>query len=268
MTIFILLLCLNQPVSGDREAAPVEIVAPQPQPAPVEAKDRGTPVVATPAPIVAPPPPAPPPAPPRPIRWRVDVVGSFGTALFRDTAWRAFDQDRTALQFGLGVRADHRLGSSRLFLGGGIDLRRFASRGSVYEEFSTRLRAREAIGQVRLSVQAVEGVDVFAQAGGGVSVVDTRWSSYKAAYQRSVVPLVEGLAGVALYLPRRVRPSGRKLRTGAGLELGAGYTWRGDLDQRPRVVTGEDPISTDAAALGDLALRGLTWRLGVFIRFQ
>jgi hypothetical protein len=282
MSIFTLLLMLNQPVTSDRDAAPVEIEAPaeatdaatpepQPQPAPVEAKDWGTPVTATPVtttPPPPPPPPVPPPAPAKPVRWRVDIVGTFGTALFRDSAWRAFDRDRNVLQFGLTLRGDRRLGTSRVFLGGGVGLRRFASNGSVYESFATRLHAREAVGFVRLSVQTIEGIDVFAQGGGGVSVVDTRWTSRETATQRSVVPLAEGLAGVALYLPRRLQAQGRKVRLTGGLELGAGYTWRGDLDLRPRVVTDDDPIAADGAAFGDVALRGLTWRLGLFIRFQ
>src|SRR5687767_12420084 len=104
MSIFTLLLMLNQPVTSDRDAAPVEIEAPaeatvtpapQPRPAPVEAKEWGTPVTATPVTTPATPPPAivPPPVPavpPKPVRWRVDIVGTFGTALFRDSAWRAF----------------------------------------------------------------------------------------------------------------------------------------------------------------------------------
>ena len=295
MAIFTLLLVhlVYAPVVSDRAAAPVEVEAPgvpaespvapieaeapgvpaepesqpqaQPQPQPIEAKPYfGTPL-ADPRP---PPQPDRPRAPARPVRWRVDVLGSFGTALFRDTAWRAFDRDRNAVQFGLTLRGDARLGSSRVFLGGGASFRRFAAGGSVYEAFTTRLLAREPIGFVRLAVAARDGIDVFAQAGGGVGVVDTSWQSTRTASQRSVVPLAEGLAGVALYLPRRLEARGSKVRFTGGFELGAGYTWRGDLDLRPRVDAGDDPITTDSAALGDVALRGFTWRMGVFIRFQ
>ena len=47
----------------------------------------------------------------------------------------------------------------------------------------------------------------------------------------------------------RARVTGR-------LELGAGYTWRGDVTVRPDVNTDSDPIETDSASLGDVSPRG------------
>ncbi|MBK9756310.1 MAG: hypothetical protein IPO88_22990 [Nannocystis sp.] len=276
---------LSPPITSDREVAPVEIEAPaeaspeaapvaspQPQePAPAPASDatlywRDAPAVA--------PPPAPPPAPKpqarpdRPIRWRVDIMGSLGGAVFRDAAWRAFDYNRSVLQYGVTVRGDTRLGSGRVFLGGGASFRRFASRGDLYDNFSTDILAREPVGFIRVSVAALEGVDAFAQAGGGVSIVDVHVYSSSTASQRAFAGLAEGLAGVALYLPKRWLARRGASRLTGGLELGAGYTWRGAVDVRPQVSTDDEPIPTSSAGLGDLALRGFTWRLGLFIRFQ
>lgn len=191
---------------------------------------------------------------------------SIGTAVFRDPAWRAFDSDRSAVQGSLTLRADKRLGTGRLFLGGGATIRAFSARGTPYEVFTTRISVREPILFARLSAMMVQGVDLFAQAGGGISIVDIALGSSVTTSQRSVVPLADGLGGVTLYLPRRWLE--RQRRVTGGLELGAGYTWRGDVEVRPRVDTGDDPISTDSARLGDVSLRGFTWRLGLFLRFQ
>jgi len=294
-TLFALSL-LTAPVATDREAAPVEIGAPagsdesagssepsepsessessqpQPQPQPANANDPTQFWVAppgVPAAAPAPPPPAPTPKPPdRPIRWRVDIMASVGTGVFRDPAGRAFDSDRSALQGGLTVRADSRLGTSRLFLGGGAMVRAFSAKGNPHGLFDTTLRVREPLVFARLSAVTVEGVDVFFQAGGGVSIVDLTWQSAASTSQRSIVGMADGLAGVALYLPKRWLARRGASRVTGGLELGAGYTWRGDVNVRPQVDTEPDPIMTGSSSLGDLSLRGFAWRLGLFVRFQ
>ena len=286
-TLFVLSL-FAAPAATDREVAPVEIGAPteapaetspqpQPQPAPAPANDPtefsvappGVPAAARAPPPDLPPPPAPTPKPPdRPIRWRVDIVLSLGTGVLRDPAWRAFDSDRSVLQGGLTVRADSRLGNSRLFLGGGAMVRAFSAKGNPYGLFDTTLRVREPIVFARLSAVTVEGVDVFVQAGGGVSIVDLTWQSAASTSQRSIVGVADGLAGVALYLPKRWLARRGASRVTGGLELGAGYTWRSNVNVRPRVDTEPDPIMTESASLGDLSLRGFAWRLGLFVRFQ
>ena len=286
-TLFVLSL-FAAPATTDREVAPVEIGAPteapaetspqpQPQPAPAPANDPtefsvappGVPAAARAPPPDLPPPPAPTPKPPdRPIRWRVDIVLSLGTGVLRDPAWRAFDSDRSVLQGGLTVRADSRLGNSRLFLGGGAMVRAFSAKGNPYGLFDTTLRVREPIVFARLSAVTVEGVDVFVQAGGGVSIVDLTWQSAASTSQRSIVGVADGLAGVALYLPKRWLARRGASRVTGGLELGAGYTWRSNVNVRPRVDTEPDPIMTESASLGDLSLRGFAWRLGLFVRFQ
>jgi hypothetical protein len=215
------------------------------------------------------PPPQPPPAPRKPelpIRWRIDIMLGVGTTVFRDPAWRAFDNNRSATHGDLTLRADKRMGTGRLFLGGGATMRAFSGRGTPYEVFTTRLSVREPILFARLSARMVQGIDLFAQLGGGISIVDVALQSTVSTSQRSIVGLADGLGGITLYLPRRWLE--RERRVTGGLELGAGYTWRGDVDVRPRVDTDEDPITTDSASLGDVSLRGFSWRLGVFLRYQ
>jgi hypothetical protein len=290
-TLTFLALLLAAPAS-DRAVEPVAVEAPPeptppanttptttPTPAPADAAITPTPVAPTPAPITIQPtpytaPPPPPPAPQvrrpdRPIRWRVDIVGGVGGALHRDPAWRAFDRDRRVIQPAWGLRADFRLASSRVFLGAGAFFRRFTGGGDLHDTLYSHVLVREPIAALRASIVTVEGLDVIVQAGGGPSIVDLDLNSgTQYASQRSVVAMVDALAGVALYLPKRWLPRRGASRVTGGLELSAGYTWRGDVDVRPALVPPEDPIAADTTAFGDLALRGLTWRFALFIRFQ
>jgi hypothetical protein len=220
-------------------------------------------IFANPTPI-----PVPPPPPNRPIRWRVDIVANVGGTVLRDRAWRAFDYNRHALQSGISLRADTRVGGGRVFLGGGASFRTFGSYGSLYSTTSTSARVREPLLFARLAVAALEGVDVFVQAGGGVSIVDLSFSAAQYASQRAVTGMADGQGGVALYLPKKwLRKRGASRATG-GLEFAAGYTWRSPVAVRPQLHTDDDPISTSGAALGDLSLRGAIWRVGLFVRFQ
>ena len=238
-----------------------EAPAADPEPTP------SAPIVADPTPIPVPPPP-PPARPDRPIRWRVDIVGDLGNALLRDRAWRAFDDNRHVLMPGLSVRADTRLGGGRLFLGGGASYRSFSGVDSLYGTTWTGARAREPLLFARLSAVLVEGVDLFVQAGGGVSIVDFNVGSTQYAAQRALAGVVNGQGSAAIYLPKRwLRRRGASRVTG-GLEFAAGYSWRSAIDVRPQISTDEDPIPTTGAPLGDLSLRGVQWRVGLFLRFQ
>ena len=286
LTTVIVLPLLMGPAPIDRSTTLSEVETP----APVTTSDPQTPPPADastdasrpPDPVVSPPvtptvtltatlAPAPPPSPVRPvrpIRWRIDMVLDVGGARFGDRAWRAFDENRSVVQAGLSLRADARLGRTRVFLGGGASFRNLGGASSLYETTYTDARVREPLLFARLSLATVEGVDVFAQAGGGVSVVDLSFSSTEYASQRAVVGLADGQGGVALYLPKRWLGRRGASRVTGGIELAAGYTWRGDVDVRPEVATDEDPIPTSGAALGDLSLRGVVWRVGLFLRFQ
>lgn len=290
LTTLIVLPLLMGPAPVDRSTALSEVDAPAPvttsdpqAPPPADASSDAPSAVSTPPdPVVSPPVtptvtltaapmPAPPPSPvrpARPIRWRIDMVLDIGGARFGDRAWRAFDANRSVVQAGVSLRADARLGRTRVFLGGGASFRNLGGASSLYEATYTDARVREPLLFARLSLAAVEGVDVFAQAGGGVSVVDLSFGSTQYAWQRAVVGMADGQGGVALYLPKRWLKRRGASRVTGGIELAAGYTWRGDVDVRPEVATEEDPIPTSGAALGDLSLRGVVWRVGLFVRFQ
>jgi hypothetical protein len=218
-----------------------------------------------------PPPPDPPKSrtyPDRPIRWRVDLAGHLGTVTFFDRSWRAFDHDRKAFHLGASVRGDFRLGDGRVFLGAGATYQRFASYGSVYGNLTTDILVREPLAFLRMSVVTLEGIDVFVQAGGGASIVDLDLGATQSASQRKLGAVVDGLAGLALYLPKKWLPRRGASRVTGGLELGLGYTWRSKVPVRPAVNTDSEPIDTSAASFGTLALHGLAWRFGLFVRFQ
>lgn len=287
---------LLAPPATDRGAASVEVAAVEAEPPESAAAEPEPPPAAAPAAQPMPVPIQPPPPPPsnyltpanapddpprarkestprnwpeRPIRWRVDLAGHLGTTTFFDRSWRAFDySDRKALHVGATVRGDFRLGDGRVFLGGGATYQRFGSYGGVFNTLGTDILVREPLAFLRLSVVTLEGIDVFVQAGGGASVVDLFLSSTQYAEQRKVGAVVDSLAGLALYLPKKWLPRRGSARATGGLELGLGYTWRSKVPVRPTVSTGEEPIDTSAAAFGNLALHGLAWRLGLFVRFQ
>lgn len=279
-----ILILLAAPAAVDRSTTFTEVEATPATPTPMsvrsadsspatpeanpreEAPPAQPPIAIVPTPLPVPPPPPAPPA--RPIRWRVDIVASSGGTRIGDPGWRAFDDNRHVWQPTLTLRADARVGGSRVFLGGGASFRSFGGGGSLYQSTWSNASIREPLLFARLAVVAVEGVDVFVHAGGGPSVVDLSFSSNQFASQRSVAGMVDGQGGVALYLPKRwLRRRGASRVTG-GLELAAGYTWRSPIDVRPQLSTVEDPIPSESASLGDLSLRGFAWRVGVFVRFQ
>ncbi|MBZ5710439.1 hypothetical protein [Nannocystis pusilla] len=282
--------------------APAESAAPAPAPAPAPAAAAPTPMplpmpVPAPAPeqppVAAAGPPPPPPAsapipppsrkrtwPDRPIRWRLDIAGEIGTSVIRDPAWRAFDDNRSAFNAGGGVRGDFRLGKGRVFLGGGATFRRFGSYGGIYDAIDMDITVRDVLAFLRLSIVAVEGVDVFVQAGGGPSFASLSTHTYgsydaydayyggSSAYQRNVLGMGDGQAGLALYLPKKWLPRRGASRATAGLEFAAGYTFRSKLAVRPALNVDEDPIPTHTSEFGDVAVRGFQWRFGLFVRFQ
>lgn len=263
-------------------AEPAPAPAPMPMPVPAPAPAAAQPPAGSPKPDAAPP---PPPRrertwPVRPIRWRLDIAGELGSSVVYDPAWGAFDTyNRSVFHLGATVRGDVRLAGGRLFLGGGATFRRFASSGTIYGIFDNDILVREPLAFARLSVVALEGLDIFVQAGGGPSFAridtrsvqfndDYRFSSYAAGTQRAVLGVADAQAGVSLYLPKNWLPRRGSSRVTAGVEIAAGYTFRSQLAVRPELVTDDDPITTHSTDLGDVAMRGLTWRFGLFLRFQ
>lgn len=280
--------------SATDAAAPTE-AAPAPAPAPASdvAAEPAPAETAPPAdvtnPFDAPPPtanPAPtpiapiPPPPARPIRWRLDFGLGTGATVVGDLGYRAFADNRTLLHLDTSAIFDFRLAEGRFFLGGGVAYG-FARRidYAYGDDLSTYLGLHEPRVVGRASFMAIEGVDVFARAGVGPSFVDFDFESsygtydydsndygYQVAYQRAVLPRVDGQAGLSLYLPKRWLPRKQASRVGAGLELSMGYTWRGNVEVRPPLDRTDDPLRVTAPNWGDLSLRGLSWGLGLFVR--
>jgi hypothetical protein len=81
-----------------------------------------------------------------------------------------------------------------------------------------------------------------------------------------VLPRVDGRAGLLLYLPKAWLPRKQASRVSAGLELGLGYAWRGQREVRPVLQQDSDPLRATTARWGELALHGLCWGVGAFLR--
>lgn len=208
--------------------------------------------------------------PDRPIKYRLDLAFSAGTNHVRDPAHLAFDDNRNIPVINAAFRADFRLAESRVFLGGGAGYRRLWSEGGVYEDvLQTTLLVREPVLLLRLSVMAIEGVDPFVEVSGGPSIIDLTFEANNDAAQRKVTGYFTGLGGVALYLPKKWLPRKGASRVSAGLEAGLGYTFRPALQADPTPDVDEDEsIDTSTADYGNVSFRGLTWRLGVFVRLM
>jgi hypothetical protein len=258
-----------------------EAVAPEDATPTDTAPEAATPEPVT-APILAPPPtaaiPRPPPAPtrqPRAIGWRLDFGMGLGSTVVRDLGFRAFDYRRNLLAVEPSVIFDFRLAGGRFFLGGGMTYAFARSIGFIYDlQVSSRIRLHEPRVVGRMSFMIVEGIDAFARVGVGPSVVDldiessvdSDGYSYKSAEQRVVLPRVDGQAGLSLYLPKKWLPFKQASRVTAGLDLAMGYTWRGKLAFEPKLVQGDDPLRATTTPLGSLALHGLSWGVGLFVR--
>jgi hypothetical protein len=208
--------------------------------------------------------------PDRPIKYRLDLAFGAGTNHVRDSAHLAFDDNRNMPVLNAAFRADFRLAKSRVFLGGGAGYRRLWSEGAVHDDvLRTEVLLREPIVLLRLSVMAVEGVDPFVELSGGPSIIDVALDANNDADQRKVTGYFTGLGGVALYLPKKWLPRKGASRVSAGIETGLGYTFRPALQLDPTPDVDEDEsIGTSTAEYGDVAFRGLTWRLGLFVRLM
>lgn len=250
------------PWSDADTESPAEEAPVAEEPAPAESAP-----VTTPAPVVTPT-PAPPPEP-RPIRWRLDLgVGGGGTVV-GDLGYRAFSDNRRLNAVAVESVFDFRLAEGRVFLGGGLSYQ-YASRngsahGSLLDDYVS-LHEPEVLG--RVSVMAVEGIDVYGLVGVGPSFASLETYSLESALQDVVLPRVDGHAGLSLYLPKKWLPRKQASRITAGIQLGAGYTWRGKLEVQPSLVQGDDPLTATTSPWGDLSLHGFSWRAGLFVRLM
>ena len=270
----------SEPIAAPAEPAPTSDAVDTAEPTPSGA-EPGTPE-ASPAPAAAenpfavPPPtavaptPAPiPPPPPRPIRWRLDLSIGGGGTVVRDPGVRAFAENRHVPEVGVSAVFDFRLAESRFFLGGGLGYQHVTLRDAAYgSQLTTRLFLDEPQLLGRVSFMAVEGVDAFARVGVGPSFASSRFQSeaFEDAEQRKVLPRVDARAGLRLYLPKAWLPRRQAARVTAGIELGLGYAWRGQLGLRPPRVTADDALPSSTAQWGALSLHGLSWGVGLFVR--
>lgn len=216
---------------------------------------------------------APAPAPARPIRWRLDA--SLGVAATRvtDDGFTGLSDRPSLLAAAPMLRLDWRVRPrGHLFLGGGVlyrGTRRSASvlAGAVH----TQLRLNETLAFGRVSMMAIEGLDVFVDVGVGPSFarVDVASSGSNIHGEtRDVLFAAEAAAGVSLYLPKAWLPRKQAGRATGGLSASLGYTLREPLRVDPALDREEDAIAIDALPWGDVSMRGLSWRFGVFVRFM
>jgi hypothetical protein len=250
-----------------------EAAAPAPDPQVTDPFDAPPPTAVPPTTIA----PIPPP-PPRPIRWRLDVGLGIGATVVADRGYRAFAPNRSLVHVEPSAIFDFRLADGRFFLGGGVAYGFARRMGSAHEgALGTYLRLHEPRVVGRASVMTVEGIDLFARVGVGPSIVDLELDStssnydydsgtWQTATQRVVLPRVDGQAGLSLYVPKRWLPRKEASRVGAGLELSAGYAWRGKVEVQPALDRTDDPLRVIPTSFGALSLHGLSWGVGLFVR--
>jgi len=215
-----------------------------------------------------PPAPVKKPRPDRPLRWRLDLSLGVASTLVGDTGYLAFSDDRPLLGADFGVRFDYRLGR-RFFVGGGAFYSRFATERDPYDGLlSTELVVHEPTLHARASLMTVEGVDVFADLGGGSSIVLDKISSAQtsAKRRRTATGAFSAMGGVALYLPKQWLPGKQASRVTAGIETRLGYQFRGAVDMSTKASLDDEPLRTTTADYGDLGLRGFAWGVSLFIR--
>ncbi|MEM9458907.1 MAG: hypothetical protein AAGF11_32310 [Myxococcota bacterium] len=211
--------------------------------------------------------PIEPPPPPRTIRWRLDLGLGVGGTMVSDRGILAFAKRQHLPAAAASVLFDVRLAGGHVFLGGGLAYQRLGrSGGDAYGQLINDLVMHEPELRGRISVMTLEGLDVFARFGAGPSLVGLEFTSTDSASQRAVLPRVDGQAGLSLYLPRPWLARKRASRVTAGLDIGLGYTWRGTLAVKPDPSQSEQPLRATSSPFGDLSMRGLSWRVGLFVR--
>lgn len=195
---------------------------------------------------------------------------SGGTNVVFHPSYLGFDDDRQLPGFDAAVRLDYRAGDGRMFLGGGVFYRRFASGGNVFDAVDYDAIAVHEPGlALRLAFMAVEGIDAYVELAGAPTIMDISMNydgTASGATQRKVTGMGSGMGGVLLYLPKRWLPRKGSSRVTLGIDAGIGYAFRGNVAVQPTPQVADDAIDTRTAPLGDVVTRGLTWRMGLFLR--
>ncbi len=204
--------------------------------------------------------------PDRPIRWRLDLFAGGALTVAHDPAFLFFDADRTLAGPGAGVRFDVPVAGGRVFLGGGLHYQRMSAERGVWG-LSNDLTLDESELFGRASWVAIEGVDLFVDLSGGLDV----WryqvgSSSRQPGATGFTGVFGGMGGIALYLPKAWLPRKGAARTTAGFEMSAGYRHRTPLSIELDPETGEDPISTRPANLGQVRTGGFSSVFSFFFR--
>lgn len=208
--------------------------------------------------------------PDRPIRYRIEGAMMGGTDVPLHPSYLAFDDDRKLPGFDAALRLDYRVGEGRVFLGGGLFYRRHATAGALYDvtDFDEMVLHEPGLA-LRLAVMTVEGIDVYAELAGAPTILDISGDydgTAGRARQRKVTGMGSGMGGLMLYLPKRWLPRKGSSRVTLGIDAGFGYAFRGNVAVQPTPDVDDDAIDTQTAPLGDVVTRGLTWRLGLFLR--
>jgi hypothetical protein len=253
------------------EAAPVDAVPTPERAEPAPPPAAAQPPPPAPQPVVQPKPPPPQPPPPdRPIRWRLGLGLDVGATRLDSPKWYAVSTKRIDTTVGLGLNFDLRPGGGRLYIGPTLGFRAWGDSDYLHDTLYVGLRVRELLAGARLSIAALDGLDVFVQARGGpvFTIRELGSSNLPTMTSRAVSPAGEAIAGLSLYLPKRFLPRKGAARVTGGLELAAGYAFRGPVDVRATPSVAEDDIPTTTADLGSVPLRGVVWHLGLFIRFM
>lgn len=208
-----------------------------------------------------------------PIRWRLDLGIAGGTTFVPDTAFFAFTPGRRHLTgFTIDGRIDFPIIEGRAFIGGGLSYRRTGRSDGLYDgRLDTTLLVQDPLALGRFSFRFTDGIDAYAQVSGGPSIIDITTSNSSVdrnGSQRKVTGAFEAVGGLAVYLPKKWLPRKGSSRLTAGFDAALGYGFRGRLDVAPNLETEDDVITTTSTSLGDVALRGLVWRAGLFVRFM
>ncbi|MEM6990774.1 MAG: hypothetical protein AAF721_09760 [Myxococcota bacterium] len=210
---------------------------------------------------------------PVPIRWRFDVAGGLGVTRVTDPAFLGLSESRAILGAAPMLRFDWRVRPDGfLFAGAGVKYRGTRRATSIADgAFDTRLHLDEAVAFARVSLMPIEGIDLFADLGVGPSVARVRVTangSDATGSQRDVLVTADAAAGLSLYLRKSWLPRKAASRMTAGVTGSLGYTIRNALTIDPTLSREDDAITTESLPLGDVVMRGLSWRLGIFVRFM